>query len=874
MGAEAWQHYRDQLRRFIESSESGMLLDADDEYYHRFGESSEGRAGFKLQNGQVVKKFITIWELFDHTLEFKECIANLAIKAAEIYERVHFSKIITATLTAEELCDHVFGQLKNNAPDIELSTYHFGDYPTTPLTKGNSGQFKDEKVLILTDIISTGSLIKNMAESILKQGAQAVSILAVAITNEEWIDYQRATGSPFRIQFNPTNPGGARLHNLTDYTVIPLEESDYDADKLIPIDYSSVLPENGQRYDQHYFPAFSVSETFEHLERAGAFDFSFYKFDDRRRTCALILPKLLTTYKTEIWDKIREPILSASVENQTEDDALLLVTTYKQKDIYFKDFIETCLNEEGIKTATGITLKRSVKDLPSRNLTLGARGREIQGKEVILVLATLSTTERLRNLVSLLVSCEVKKITVICLLNEMGPFTTGFINAIERFTKRIKTTDAPTSSEGNSFTDFSFHMLYNFLDIDSDDIAKMHKEVDWLFSQFSSRTQVPAFSRLTKRIKGYFQSHQYVARTYKDSSYPLLQPTYNLSQNCESALATNQELLAISVQTQEAKIALITYNLALCRDFKPVLSELTQTFNRQTFIHLYGLILSDINYLQFTKTLRVLKDQVLSRLDYVWHECFEWKSDDSTPETQQQSSKHLERLIGTIAYLLFGLGIATHYGSRTNLGEISVRDLLFCKKSPEEWLQGNPQFMWEYFSDERIPYFIAFLLRSLYPKLPQLRSADRRAVDELNAAISNFKAVFSNYHQSLEPSDSILSKSKVQLLNNNLDTILLETGKYERREKHQTIRYLHREVLRPKEGHNPVFTNIAILLRELEDFFEEHKEREGQEVNSDVRFQISVVARFLTKLDDALSGTASLPIITETVRQLFYFHAF
>ncbi|MEL7006467.1 MAG: hypothetical protein AAFN93_27650, partial [Bacteroidota bacterium] len=132
-----------------------------------------------------------------------------------------------------------------------------------------------------------------------------------------------------------------------------------------------------------------------------------------------------------------------------------------------------------------------------------------------------------------------------------------------------------------------------------------------------------------------------------------------------------------------------------------------------------------------------------------------------------------------------------------------------------------------------------------------------------------FKRVFSDYYQTLDMLDSVLSKSRIQLINNNLDAILMETGKYERREKHQAIRYLHREVLRPKLGHNPIFTNIEILLRELEDFFEEYSQSKGHEANPDVRFQLD--GKILTKLDDALSGTASLPIITETVRQLFYF---
>ncbi|NET37058.1 MAG: hypothetical protein F6K19_34375 [Cyanothece sp. SIO1E1] len=98
MDARAWEEYRHKLREFLQSRDSGMLLDADEEYEHRFGNSSQGRAGFKLQNGQVVKKFLTIWELFDCSAEFKECIGKIALKAAEIRRRVHFSKIITATL--------------------------------------------------------------------------------------------------------------------------------------------------------------------------------------------------------------------------------------------------------------------------------------------------------------------------------------------------------------------------------------------------------------------------------------------------------------------------------------------------------------------------------------------------------------------------------------------------------------------------------------------------------------------------------------------------------------------------------------------------------------------------------------------------------
>jgi hypothetical protein len=342
MDTAVWNEYRQRLREFLASNESGMLLDADEEYEYRFGHSSDSRAGFKLQNGLVVKKFLTIWELFDHTAAFNECIEKLALKAKEIRQRVHFSRIITATLTSEELCNHLFDQLQRDGDGLELSPYHFGDYPTTPLAKDSSGQLKDEKALILTDITSSGSLIKNMAESILKQGGQVVSIISVAITNQDWINHQNETGESPLIRFSR---GGARIHNLTDYTVIPLKEEEYDSDKLIPVDYTSVLPEQTGRFNQYYTPVFNTTETFQHLEEARAIDFSFYEFDERYQTCALIIQKLLATHKAKIWEKIREPILSCAnseQENQingSEDNSILLVTTYKQKDILFKNFV-------------------------------------------------------------------------------------------------------------------------------------------------------------------------------------------------------------------------------------------------------------------------------------------------------------------------------------------------------------------------------------------------------------------------------------------------------------------------------------------------------------------------------------------------------
>src|SRR5262249_17253499 len=158
-----------------------MVIHADEEWSLRYKQDSGGRAGFKLQNGQIVKQFITIWELFDHRQELKKCIVKLTEKASEIRQRVNFSKIITATTTAKELAENLFDSLRNKIPEQELAIGHFGNYPKAALPQKSSLNFRDEDVLILTDVINSGYLVGTMAEVIEKNGGRVAAVLSILI---------------------------------------------------------------------------------------------------------------------------------------------------------------------------------------------------------------------------------------------------------------------------------------------------------------------------------------------------------------------------------------------------------------------------------------------------------------------------------------------------------------------------------------------------------------------------------------------------------------------------------------------------------------------------------------------------------------------
>lgn len=860
-----WQKYRDELNQYILSQQSGMMLDADQEWNARYDPDSFGKAAFKLQNGSIVKRFITIWELFDDRLMFQNCLERLAEKALLIYEKTQFSTIVTATLTGKELAAHVFERIRRKIPKSQIDLVHFGDYPTGAFSLNNTHNFKNKHALILTDVVSSGKLINAIAEVVTKHQGRVDAVLAAIITNPDLIDNQNLEDGQI---YTFSTGKRALLHNLSDFKIEPTD--DYDESKVIPIDFHSVLPERKNLNKAVYIPLFDVSQTFAHLEQAEAIDYGFYEFDNSRFTCAFIFPRLLEKFKDEIWDKISEPIITAAQEERAINNDLLLVTTFQRKDSMLKNFIEDRLIEKGFNPESVITLKRGLADSPYLNLTLGIKKSQAKGKTVILTLAALSTHEKLRNIVSLLVQEQVKKIIVVCLLNRMGPYSMNFVKSIERFTKRIKV-ESDDQNKDEEFTQFDFYSIYSFCDLKNNYVGNISNEVSWLFSKFRRHTKVEAFDRLCDRMENYFALNNYAARAFTDENPSEPREPYQLTLATEDASSP----VRIKTVTQEAKIALITYNLSIKRDFDPIFEEIISTDERRIFIHLFGLLLSDIDYLRFTGALLNLKVKILKRIESLRQERFNLE----TVADKFLSDKDLMRIksiVNAEVYLIFGLAIIAHHSSLEDWKdfETMIDTLLFCGKTTDEWIQKYPASLIEFFSDERIFFVLSLLLHGVFPSFHRQKNSILEKIknkfdEDIEDCKQKFKSAFGEDSEinlsKLQNSSQVKEnlKSVPLLIINNFDLLLTETGKHDHLEKHQYIRYLHREVLRPREGHSPIFTSMQTLIKILEDFLEDF------EKNNDLKEEIT--ENILTKVDAALNGTSSLDMISKAIRQMFFF---
>lgn len=845
-----WDIYRIKLREFMLSKESGIVLNADKDYENKNpGKKSDGRAVFKLHSGLIVKEFVTIWELFDHGEVFRKCMEMLTIKAKEIYSKTHFSKIVTCTTTAKELATYVLGQL-HILGDKEISTYHFGDYATQGFNPLFTNALENERVLILTDIVSSGLLIQNMGDVIIKQGGNPVAILAVAITRKEWIEEQKRTREPIKINFSR---GSARLHNLTDLSIKLVNKTQYDSDKVIPIDFASVLPLKEGVDNTRYMPIYTIKDLLRFAEKYNAINFAFYDIDDKRFTIAFLIKRLLDKAGDAIWKGISNPIIKTASRDRS--NPVILVSSFQQRDLIFKDFIEGRLRKAGYEASTVVTLKRGVKDNAYLKLTLGEKETKLANRDVILVLATLTTSEKMRSIISLLLTQRVRKVMVVCLLNRMGVYTTSFISAIERFTKRVSTGYTKQKSR-KKFTDFEFHMVFSFLDIPMMELAKMHNQIEYELSVFKSRTKPDSFKRHANRLLTYFTTSNFIdvdeRIKYKPLSYP-----YRLK-------LRDAKIKTISVKTQEGKIALITYNLALNHDYKPVFRELTNTCNSRTMIHLIGLILSDIEYLHFNGFLKKLMKRIVKRLRTLRSERFDFEQRKCNLLDFEGSRAYLELNIYAEMNMIFALGLIANHDPSCSLNKImSFEELLFCGKKPNEWLEYENN-LWHYFKEDRILFAISFLLHACHPEFYK-GSSNWELKRKIFKLIEEFRDVFNNFaNKKVSDKRNDYLKPFISMINGNLDLLLVDIGYHDRLDKHQVIQYLHREVLRPKKGHNQVITGLTQLLQSVR-FFLESKKAEVKTMSYLMEDDT------MQKVDHALSACATLPMITRYARQLFYF---
>jgi hypoxanthine-guanine phosphoribosyltransferase len=819
-----------------------MLLRSD-RFYDPATQQCQNRPGyvFELTSGTFRKEFVTIWELFDQRLAFSECMSKLAEKAREIRKRSPYRIIVTCTDTAKELVKHIHADLEQDE-DITLS--HFGHYPSPTDLWPNTSAFAGESVLILTDVIATGTLIKKLIEVILKLGADVAAVLAIVLTNVDYVQHVLDTGREPTVQAGDLE---VKIYSLTQYAISDLDSNRIDQSTIVPIDFASILPHEQIRTPETIQPLFEWPDTLSYLERSGAVDFGRFKSDDKTYTVAVRVDKLFEYAGSTIWSRM----------NFALDTDTVLVCTFKKGELAFLDFCQHMLTTRTNSPADFVILKRDTSDTPHLQYTLYPSVKNLENKSIVLLRSTVSTSDELKSIVSLLASLSVKSIKVICLINRMGIYTTSFIGRIEQLLSGLSTRSRNRLGDGSccNHTDFEFIPVFTLCDLGTRSIERIERSIGVVLDHFYQNTSVPAFERKIERLSATFAAKPLTAR-----SFALGLPREPVDHEMSTVSQNDGGI------TLEGKILSLTNSFIRTRDCDSIIAELSSSEHPDVLLHLYFLLFRDIDLLRITGRLGQPRDLLRNRITALRKSRFSAELNLKTPLDDGSLRDLINKSINLENYLMLGIALFAFFDDQISYEQL-VEELLFFNTDIQQW-QLVPINAELHFSNEYLSWLTSFILHCAFHNFADPDdSLDFK--DSLNRTCFTFRDYFNNQHFPTYIASSTTDPLTIRI-RNTFDYLLRETGAYKRKEKHEIIRYLHLIILSDRRRHNPIATILTSIHNALDELF--YSVRESSPLTNELLHQqIGIPDALVDEIDQGLEIVTRLQDIADAIRAFFSF---
>ncbi len=837
-----WDNYRKELRNIITNSSTGILISAD----HYSGDEPVSAKGageyyFQLSSGKLRKEFISIWELFDERQSFRECMEKLAEKALEIRRNVPYKIVVTCTDTAKELINHIQPVIEIEQ-DIVVS--HFGHYPSLAEIGPNPSLFLDASVLILTDVVASGKLVRMLIEILNKLGAKVAAVLAVVLTNQDMINKFESTGE------HPTLSAGDSeviLHSLTHYA-IPDESPDrVDPQKIVKVDHISIFPQEPLRKLTVHQSIFSNEEMYRHFIEANALDFGCFIAEDKYYTLAIRMSNLLSNKGKEIWSKIRFDV----------DDDTVIVCTYKKEELRFLDYVLAQLGSEGLKNVPYVILKRDTNDSPQLAYTLYPSTMDLKGKKVILLRTTVSTSEELKNIVALLTVEAVKSIKVICLINRLGVYTTEFIRRIEQLLAGLVSNKEKNKHnrmiDNQGHTLFEYLPVYSIIDLRKSVISKMNASINLILDHYHQNTNALQFKKRIEWLKSWFSPKRLTSRSFENGNQA--QKLWRTRGKVDRD-SKNYDPYTLK------KLCDITSDI-INRKFASLLQELKKTDRRNVLYHLYRLLISDIDFIRISTIFKEAREILIERID-------QSRNTRLTMEKQYDDDLDLRGKIDDLIQLeidlIVGIAFLAFFDDDTDYTLI-VHRFLFNGMSGKQWNE-YPINMELHFSNSELNWASCFVLHSAIHDFYDLDVTDDINLLLNTTAFSLQDFIIDEYSTNGERmSDE--TYQKISKIRTNFDSLFKETGAHRRKEKHEIIRFLHRMVISDRVRHNRIHVELNNTITHLEKNF---SNIESHRLTNEILNQrISIQNSEIQKLDQAVDAMILMQEIANAVRDFYRF---
>ena len=827
----AWGAYAKELQDFIGNPEHSLLLDAELDYDKEDTNARNHGAAFLLTSGKYRKHFITLWELYEYPKEFDACIRMLAAKAVELssIHLHHFDTIVTCTHTAREFLSHIQPLIEQDLGH-ELVVSEFGHYPWTSAAESEAHNFQSSSVLVFTDVMASGSLVRDMITRVTSSGGNVVAILCIVLSDFRLCD-QDTKKTEFLFDYEHGIDGRQMhipLHSLTTYPVRDLSIGEFDPHKTRRIDFVSAYPEVLPNNEHGFDALFDDREMYEQFRKSDALTFGFFQQEKRLFSLGVRTRRLLEVCGHDIWEKLRHYL---------QPDALI-VSTFKKNDLTFSHFIQAKLQETG-RNVKAFVLKREQGDSVHLHKSLIGQNGKLNAKHILLVLDSATTSEDLRSLAALLAGKQVASIRVLCLVNRMGPFTVSFVHRIRQLITGVLVDRQAQSVPDTKPAVFDFIPVFNVIDLRVEDLAKMHDRVRSIIRRFERATIVEHFKHLAESIEWLMTPRSQNTHVFESGVRDGLISGIDTTFTSTSSVAAASETIADVID-----------EILHARTRERLISLVSETWRPDVFLQIAGLAIADIDYLRLSGHLTPLIDALWNRLKALRQDRFEREEDQvdciSGSEEDEETRGAIAYDLDLEAHLLAALGLIAYFDKPRQAPFEILSTVLFADKEAPFW-HAHPINLAFHFRDVRNYGLTVFLLNAIAPGFLKAESVRQALVETL---CSRTEAILGMFANNAEQQPNILA-SKISEL---VDLLLVEFRVHAQREWHQRIRYLQRYVLREKKQHSAIFTDLI----EAENCFRSC-------LHSSTA---SALARLPKRIQEALTATLTLREIAKVAQRL------
>src|SRR5271157_1602052 len=812
--------YRQELREVL-GKKPRVILNANDWYAARVekGLPRPERAAFQLATShRCQREFVCLWELFGEP-EFKKCVEVLTSTADFIRQKTPFTTIVTATAIAKHLVELIHALVETEREPVRVEA--LPRFPFLASDRRAPLDFRNEQVLILADVVASGTLVRHLADVVKELGGTVVAILTVVLVGEEMIAHLAAPDYTALLQIG-NDAAPIRVYSLTDLAIPNLKSHEFDPGLLIRIEAYTVYPEQPPKIRDGTLRwlensgSFTLAETYEHLDGSGAIDFDFFAMDESCFTTAVRLDKLFEAFGEAIWERIKRSVrledAAAGVQPGRQGGKVFptIVTTFRVGDRCFKDFVEARCEREGYPVRTLFMHRREPVDHSDGVFFVSPRGTgltdptdELSGRHVVLLLSSVQSSHMLRDLASHVAAAGARRITVVCLTNRMGLRTRYFIEQIQRLLGGL-------NPAVDNHANFKFVSIYNLFDLESDDIAKMQDGSAAMFDHYQKQTAVPSFRRWVDQVRKYFGTRSVTNRDFLERVPDRLPEAFEL------ALPSGQRC---SVQTTAGKLSLLSAMRVLYHRYNLLIEELCVLDKKQGLYKLYAILLLDLSHLRLIGKAGRIRHLLKRRIGELREKRFGWELEGAraADDGGETLADRIALRVDLETHLLFGLALFSYLDHEVEDHAGLAFETLSGGRTSEQW-QNVPINLLAYYGDERVVWMVSMLLH-----LSQPRFREAEVQPEFKKRLTHFvreqMESFKQWDEELASRAKLTAeeaelRTRIRRCRDNLDLLLVDLRVHDDSQPGTIIRFLHSHLLRLPQRHSPIDTNLnrAILL--------------------------------------------------------------